>query len=81
MYSGPCACNNKTMKTIETLLPLRTAARLTGLKPQTLREEVRAGRLPGVKVGTEYLYPLNAIRAALLTRVKAAAPDGPPINF
>ena len=60
-----------SMETTETLLPLRTAARLTGLKPENLRAEVEAGKLPSVKVGDQHLYPLQAIRAALLARVKA----------
>lgn len=60
-----------SMDTTETLLPLRTAARLTGLKPENLRAEVEAGRLPAIKVGDQYLYPLQAIRAALLERAKA----------
>ena len=60
-----------SMDTTETLLPLRTAAWLTGLKPDNLRAEVEAGHLPGVKVGDQYLYPIRAIREALLARVKA----------
>ena len=62
------------MDTQETLLPLRTAARLTGLKPENLRAEVESGNLPSVKVGDQYLYPLETIRAALLARIKDHTP-------
>ncbi len=74
MYACLRVCDTVRMDTNETLLPLRTAAKLTGLKPENLRAEVEAGRLPGIKVGDQYLYPIRAIKAALLARVPEVRP-------
>jgi excisionase family DNA binding protein len=50
------------------LLTVSSVARALGLKPATLRSEIEAGTLPGVKVGEEFLVSLQDIERALLKR-------------
>lgn len=72
MYTGASPCEHAYMDTPDLLLPLRAAARLTGLKPENLQAEVLAGKLPAIQVGGQYLYPVNAIRQALQKRLQEA---------
>ena len=69
MYIGPSLCEYAYMDATELLLRLKTGARLLGLKPDNLQCEVTAGKLPAVKVGDQYLYPVDAIRKALQKRL------------
>ena len=69
MYIGPSLCEYAYMDATELLLPLKTAARLLGLKPENLQCEVAAGKLPAVKVGDQYLYPVEAIKKSLQKRL------------
>lgn len=44
------------------LLTLRAAARQVGVTPDTLRQQVRAGRLVGVKQGRDWFVSESALR-------------------
>lgn len=43
---------------------------MLGVKPENLRSEADAGRVPFTKVGDEYLFALMALEQALLARAK-----------
>lgn len=55
------------------LLPLKSAARVLGVKPESLQREADAGRVPFTKVGDEYLFALLALETALLERAQGKA--------
>ena len=52
------------------LLPLKSAARVLGVKPDNLRREADAGRVPFTTCGDEYLFALAALEATLLARAE-----------
>lgn len=41
------------------------AAQMLGCAPSTVREHARAGRLPGLKVGEDWIFPAGALLASL----------------
>jgi hypothetical protein len=55
------------------LLPLKAAARVLGVKPESLRSEADASRVPFTKVGDEYLFALEALEKTLLARARGKA--------
>jgi excisionase family DNA binding protein len=59
------------------LLPVKGIARVFGLKPENIRAEADAGKLPHTRVGDEYLFNLAAVEAALLERAGATHPADP----
>jgi hypothetical protein len=61
------------MKKNNTLLPLKAAARVLGVRPDSLRSEADAGRVPFTKIGDEYLFLLSALEAVLVQRAKRRA--------
>jgi len=56
------------MKKKHILLPLRAAARVIGVKPESLQAEADAGRLPFTKIGQEYMFLLDALESAIAER-------------
>ena len=49
------------------LLPLRRMAAHLGVPSQWLREQAEAGRVPGLRAGTRWLFAPEAARAAVLS--------------
>lgn len=52
---------------VHTLPPytVEQAAQMLGCAPSTVREHSRAGRLPGLKVGEDWIFPAGALLACL----------------
>jgi hypothetical protein len=48
--------------------PLRLTARALKVKPEWLRDEALAGRVPCLRAGDDLLFNLNAVRAVLAER-------------
>lgn len=55
---------------IANLFPLRSAARILGVKPASLQSEADAGRVPFTKCGDEYLFSIKALEKTLLERAE-----------
>jgi hypothetical protein len=53
----------------EKLLPLKTAARAIGVRPENLRAEADAGKVPHIRLGDDYLFALDSLESSLLSRV------------
>lgn len=56
------------MRNVQTLLPLKSAARALGVKPESLKAEADAGRVPFTKLGDEYVFALQALERSLERR-------------
>jgi hypothetical protein len=54
----------------EILLPLKAAARAIGVRPENLRAEADAGKVPHTKLGDDYLFGLKALETSLLARIR-----------
>lgn len=57
------------MRQKHTILPLKLAAKVLGVRPENLQIEADAGRLPFTKIGDEYLFLLTELEAAIARRV------------
>lgn len=65
------------------VLDVETAAQLLRCEPSTVRERLRQGELPGVKLGTDWVLPAGALlqrldELALQESAKRRAPPPPP---
>jgi hypothetical protein len=57
------------------LLPLRSAAKVLGIKPENLRREADSGNVPHTKIGDDYLFSLTALEKTLLVRAEGKVAD------
>lgn len=58
------------------LFPLAKAARALTVPPTWLREEIEAGRLPGLRAGKALLVHLPTVEAKLAERAAAGDVEG-----
>ena len=58
----------------ERLLTLREAAKLTGLKPVTLRKYIKAGPLRATKLGRDWFVTPKDVKAYLAARRPVGRP-------
>jgi hypothetical protein len=61
------------MESRQPLLPLKAVAKALGIRPENVRAEADAGRLPHTKLGDDYLFSLPDVESALLKRARGKA--------
>lgn len=61
-------------------IPTNDAARLTGYRPERIRELLRTGKIEGKKFSTVWMVNSESLRAYLKKMLKRGAKSGPKMK-